>query len=218
MSPAVSQEFVLECEEIALERRGELGLGDQEALDPRVLADELLAIDVITVEHYRCLHPEAVGQLTERDAIAFNAVTVFHGSRALIVVNPSQGAAEAALSVAHEIAHLELEHERLRAPLFDEEGRRRSWRPTEELEAEYLAREMLVPRKGLRPVLARLGGMRRAVAAHFGVSSALIRQRLIETDPSPSEHPSGIEIPEDGPLRLRAIGGEGEPAAAASST
>jgi Zn-dependent peptidase ImmA (M78 family) len=217
MSPAVSQEFVLECEEIALERRGELGLGDQEALDPCLLASELLAIDVITVEHYRGLHPEAVGQLTERDAISFNAVTVFHGSRAMIVVNPSQGAAEAALSVAHEIAHIELEHERLRAPLFDEEGRRRSWHPTEELDAEYLAREMLVPRQGLRPVLARLGGTRGAAAAHFGVSSALIRQRLIETDPTPGELSPGIEIPEDGLLTLRAISGEGEPAAAGSS-
>jgi Zn-dependent peptidase ImmA (M78 family) len=213
MIRVVSQEFVLECEEIARERRGELGLGDQEALDPRLLAREILAIDVITVEHFRALHPEAVGQLTERDAVSFNAVTVFCGSRAVIVVNPSQGAAETAVSVAHEIAHIELEHERLEAPLFDDEGHRRSWHPAEEFEAEYLAREMLVPRQGLRPVLARLGGIRRGVGAHFGVPAGLIRQRLIETEPAPGEHHPGIEIPEDGLLRMRLGGGEGAPAA-----
>jgi Zn-dependent peptidase ImmA (M78 family) len=202
-------EFVLKCEEIALERRGELGLEDDEPIDPRRLAEDLLAIGVITVDHYRDRHPEAVGQLTERDAIAFNAMAVFHGTRCLIVVNPSQGSGDEALSIAHEIAHIELEHERLEAPLFDEDGTRRSWRPAEEAEAEYLAREILVPRRGLQAVLGldHVAGIRPRAATHFGVSPALIRRRLIETGLEVRERRPRIEIPADRAIELRPTNG-----------
>lgn len=198
-----SKEFVLKCEEISLERRGELGLVDDDAIDPRQLAEELLAIDVIAIDHYRDRYPEEVGQLTERDAIAFNAMTVFHGTRCLIVVNSSQSSADEALSIAHEIAHIELEHERLEAPLFDEMGTRRRWRPDQEAEAEYLAREIMVPGRGLRTLLTQVRGVRRRAASHFGVSPALIRQRVIETGPGEAAQGARIEIPGDGLLQRR---------------
>ncbi len=196
-----ANEFVLECEEIALERRGELDIAEWESIDPRRIAKEILAIDVVGVDHYRGLYPDEVGQLTERDAVSFNAMTVFHGTRCLIVVNPSQGSADEALSVAHEIAHIELEHERLEAPLFDEDGTRRSWRPGEEAEAEYLAREILVPRRGLRTVLTQFGGSRRQAARHYGVSPALIRQRMLETDAGTAGR-SRIELPTSGAIDM----------------
>jgi Zn-dependent peptidase ImmA (M78 family) len=203
MIRAFANEFVLECEEIALERRGELDIAEWEPIDPRRVAEELLAIDVIAVDHYRASYPDEVGQLTERDAVSFNAMTVFHGTRCLIVVNPSQGSADEALSVAHEIAHIELEHERLEAPLFDDDGTRRSWRPTDEEEAEYLAREILVPRRGLRTVLTQFGGVRRQAARYFGVSPALIRQRMIETETG-SGGRARIEMPASGNMDFTA--------------
>jgi Zn-dependent peptidase ImmA (M78 family) len=188
-----TKEFVLKCEEIALERRGELDLGLDRAVDPRRIARELLAIEVLAVDHYRDRHPDEVGQLTERDAGAFNAMAVFHGTRCLIVVNPSQGSEDEALS----IAHIELEHERLEAPLFDADGTRRSWRPEQEAEAEYLSRELLVPRRGLQMVLGRNGGLRPRAAARFGVSPALIRRRMIETGLGEPVRPAAIELPAD---------------------
>lgn len=192
-----TKEFVLKCEEIALERRGELGLGPDQAVDPRRLAEELLAIEVLSVDHYRDSHPDAVGQLTDRDATAFNAMAVFHGTRCMIVVNPSQGSADEALSIAHEIAHIELEHERLEAPLFDADGTRRSRRPRQEAEAEYLSREILVPRQGLQVVLARAGGGRQGAATCFDVSPALIRRRVIETGLGEPGRVTPLEMPTD---------------------
>jgi Zn-dependent peptidase ImmA (M78 family) len=182
MSEELPDEFRAECEEIALELRREIGLDSQDRLDPRDRAKDM-AIDVFTIERFRELYPDAVYQLAERDAEAFDAMAVFHGTRCLILVNPSQSPEEKALSIAHEIAHIELEHERLKAPLFDEEGRRRSWHPQEEAEAEYLARTMMVPKAAIEPVLARLDGSVGAAAAHFGVSVALLRKRMDETRP-----------------------------------
>jgi Zn-dependent peptidase ImmA (M78 family) len=180
MTLELPDEFRAECEEIALELRSEVGLGSQDRLDPRVRASDM-AIDVLTLEHYRGLYPEAVDQLAEQDDAAFDAMVVFHKTRCLILVNPSRSPEEEALSIAHEIAHIELEHERLEAPLFDEAGRRRSWHPRDEAEAEYLARTMLVPEVAIEPVLVGCEGSLRRTAEHFGVSVATMCQRLEET-------------------------------------
>ena len=221
MIEKLPDEFRAECEEIALELRREVGLGSQDRLDPRDRAKDM-AIDVFTIERFRELHPNAVAQLAKNDAEAFDAMVVFHGTRCLILVNPSQSPEEEALSVAHEIAHIELEHERLEAPLFDEAGRRRSWHPQEEAEAEYLARTMLVPESAIEPVLARCGGNIGEVAAHFGVSVRLLRQRMNETR-RPSELGAAVAAVDQAapPIQIsrrfgiyppEEVGGEPEPA------
>ncbi|HEU4905413.1 MAG TPA: ImmA/IrrE family metallo-endopeptidase [Solirubrobacterales bacterium] len=168
--------FVDECEEIALELRGELAVDDRTRLDPRLVADHL-AIDVQTIERFRRYLPEEVTRLAEEDVESFAAATVFRGTRCLILVNPSQSDIEQATSIAHELAHLELEHEPT-WPLFDERGRRRSWCAEEEAEAEYLAGAMLAPRSGVEPVLSDCSQDPRRCAAHFGVSPSLMRQRV----------------------------------------
>jgi Zn-dependent peptidase ImmA (M78 family) len=171
-----ADELVDRCEDIALELRGELGLGDQARLDPQDLAAHL-AIDVDSIERFRRSLPAEVRQLTEEDAESFAAVTVFCGSRCLILVNPSQTSREEALSIAHELAHLELEHEPT-WPLFDQSGRRRRWRANEEVEAEYLAEAMLAPRSGVSAVMSRLGHDPRRVGDHFGIGPVLTLRRF----------------------------------------
>jgi len=177
MTEALADEFVDRCEQIALDLRNELELGDQGRLDPRGLAGHW-AIDVHSIERFRKTLPEEVRQLTEEDAKSFAAATVFCGTRCLILVNPSQTDPGEALSIAHELAHLELEHEPT-WPLFDEAGQRRCWRPNEEAEAEYLAGALLVPRSGIEPVLSRLGRDPTKGAAHFGVGLGLLRRRVL---------------------------------------
>jgi len=168
--------FVDRCEDIALELRGELGIGDQARLDPKELAAHL-AVDVHSIEHFRPRLPDEVRRLAEEDVESFAAVTVFCGTRCLILVNPSQGSHEEALSIAHELAHLELEHEPT-WPLFDAAGRRRRWRANEEVEAEYLAGAILAPRSGVRALIARLGHDPRRISEHFGVGPSLARRRF----------------------------------------
>jgi Zn-dependent peptidase ImmA (M78 family) len=180
MNWVLPEAFRAECEELALELRREIGLDSQDRLNPRRRAEDM-AIDVFTIERFRDHYPEAVDQLAEHDAEAFDAMVVFHGTRCLILVNPSQSPEEEALSIAHEIAHIELEHERLEAPLFDEAGRRRSWHPRDEAEAECLARTMLVPEVAIGPVLRDCNGSIRDAAGHFGVSVATMCRRMEET-------------------------------------
>src|SRR6476646_6990642 len=166
MIEALSDPFVDRCEQIALVLRAELELDAESRFDPVDFASHL-AIDVDSIERFRDALPDAVGQLTEADIQSFAAATVFCGTRCLILVNPSQSPSEEALSVAHELAHLELEHEPT-WPLFDEAGNRMRWRADEEAEAEYLAGAMLVPRSGVAPVFSRLDRDPLGVAAHFG--------------------------------------------------
>jgi hypothetical protein len=171
-----ADEFVDMCEDIALDLRGELGLGDQARLDPQAVAAHL-AIDVDSIERFRDRLPVEVARLAEEDVESFAAVTVFCGTRCLILVNPSQGSREEALSVAHELAHLELEHEPS-WPLFDASGRRKRWSANEEVEAEYLAEAMLAPRSGVGAVMSRLGHDPRRVGEHFGVGPVLMLRRF----------------------------------------
>jgi Zn-dependent peptidase ImmA (M78 family) len=172
-------EFLDECEEIALELRGELGLGDQSRLDPRRLAAHL-AIDIHSVERFRETLPREVAMLTGEDAASFAAATVFRGTRCLILVNPSQSSQAEALSIVHELAHLELEHEPT-WPLFDERGRRRRWRANEEVEADCLAEAMLAPRSGVSAAMSRFAHDPQRVAGHFGITSRMLTKRVAAT-------------------------------------
>jgi Zn-dependent peptidase ImmA (M78 family) len=171
--------FVDRCEDIALELRGELGLGDQARLDPTELAAHL-AIDVHSIERFRDGLPDQVRRLTEEDVESFAAVTVFCGTRCLILVNPSQSTQEEALSVAHELAHLELEHEPT-WPLFDASGKRMQWRANEEVEAEYLAEAMLAPRSGVSALMTHLGHDPTGIGERYGVGPVLMLRRFKAT-------------------------------------
>jgi Zn-dependent peptidase ImmA (M78 family) len=166
--------FAEECEEIALEARAELGLDSQARLDPRRLAKHL-GIEVVSIKRYRHVCPAAVKQLTERDKMAFSAGTVFRKTRCMILVNPVHSPKRESNSIAHELAHLMLEHEPM--SLLDGAGRR-NWREEDEGEAHYLAGALLVPESGVAPVLDRMDWDLRSAADHFGVSDALMQIRI----------------------------------------
>lgn len=216
MTEGLPQAFAAECEKIALRLRSELDLDSQDRLDPRRVAAHL-EIGVVSIERYRDTCPDAVALLTEKDKGAFAAASVFCGTRCLIIVNPSQSDTEMALSIAHEIAHRELEHEPT-WPLFDQTGRGLEDHEQEEAEAEHLARAILVPEKGLEPVLARCGGNALLAAAHFGVSVKLMRRRIEEVGRRPAQAPPDRSFTAEPELVLRRLvgRGDGEPAPASS--
>jgi hypothetical protein len=174
MSDALPDEFVDHCEQIALEVRADLGLTVGDAFSPREFAEHQ-AIKVESIERFLPAFPDEVNRLIDEGSEVFAAATVFCGTRCLILVNPSQSKREEALSIAHELAHRELEHEPA-WPLYNEQGHRRQRSDGEETEADYLAGAMLVPRSGMD-----LGALERerleAAASKFGVSSEFIRSR-----------------------------------------
>jgi hypothetical protein len=174
MSDALPDEFVDHCEQVALEVRGDLGLEVSDAFIPREFAEHQ-AIDVESIERFLPAFPAEVQRLIEAGPETFAAATVFCGTRCLILINPNQSDREEALSIAHELAHRELEHEAT-WPLFDEQGRRRRWSAGEEEEADYLAGAMLVPRSSLEA--SGFGSDHQEATAHFGVSPALLRRRV----------------------------------------
>lgn len=103
----------------------------------------------------------------------FSAMTVFRGSRRIIVLNSDHAPTRQRSSLAHELAHLLLEHEPSRH-LMDGA---RMWDPAAEREADWLGAELLVPRPaGLS--ICRVGEVVDAAAARFGVSTQLLTWRL----------------------------------------
>jgi Zn-dependent peptidase ImmA (M78 family) len=115
----------------------------------------------------RLLEPEA----------GFSALTVCAGTRRLIVYNQRHPPGRRASSLAHELAHVILDHPP--GPVLDS-ARARLWDETLEAEADWQAGALLVPREGavawLRRERGPAGGER-----HFGVSRALFLWRVYQT-------------------------------------
>ena len=147
------------------------------ALDPRRLAD-LLEVRVTVPEQIPGLSRGAVLQLTRADRDSWSAVTISQDGKHLVVLNSGQSQARQASSLAHELAHIVLNHTTDRAVLSDEGFLfRSSYDSGQEEEASWLAGCLLVPRDGLLAV-GRRGTDPRRLAAKFGVSVDMIQWRL----------------------------------------
>jgi Zn-dependent peptidase ImmA (M78 family) len=169
--------FPAECERHALEVRADLGIEAEERLDPQALADHL-AIPIHSMGDLEAHCPDSVSQLRDRDRGCFSALTLFSGTKRLIIYNPAHAPGRQANSIAHEFGHVLLEHPP--APVRDADGHRH-WSGQHEREADLMAATLLVPRSGILPVMYRLGGDVSAAATHFGVSRQLMTWRFKKT-------------------------------------
>jgi Zn-dependent peptidase ImmA (M78 family) len=176
LQPAVLQESArAECEQIALETREEMKLTACERLDPCALA-EYLAVEMVPMDSLGEETSDAVRQLTKGQCYVFSAVTyVDRHSHLKIVYNSAHSPRRHANTIAHELAHILLEHDP--HPLFDARGRL-VMVAGEELEADYLAGALLAPRCAVLPVLDRCAEKVGRAAEHFGVSSNLMHERV----------------------------------------
>jgi len=170
--------FKAEAERIAAEIRSELSLNSTSRLDPRGLAAHL-GIPVLTIRDCARFADNGVSlkHLTRVDPDSFSAITVFIGSRRLIIHNEAHAPTRQANDIVHEIAHCLLEHPP--SPVTDHSGCRR-WDKTLEDEANWLAGALLVPREGAL-ALSRSGMTIADIAANFGVSEQLCRWRVNQT-------------------------------------
>jgi len=169
--------FPAECERHALEVRRDMSLEPADRLDPRALAAHL-AIPIHSLEEFETACPKSVAQLREVDRGCFSAMTLFIGARRLIIFNPAHAAGRQANSIAHELAHVLLEHPP--ASIRDDTGQR-EWSGEREREADLMAATLLVPRAGILPVMYRVGGNIGLAADHFGVSRQLMTWRFKKT-------------------------------------
>jgi hypothetical protein len=169
--------FKAEAEKVAQGVRAELSLGPLDALDCFALA-EAWGIPVVSVEELRVdgAKDGSVERLLSEDA-GFSATTVVLGTKRLIVYNPSQPPGRHASSLAHELAHLILEHEA--APAIGIGGCRH-WDGAQEAEADWLGATMLVPRESALEWMVENGDLEEG-AHNFGVSVELFRWRVNHT-------------------------------------
>ena len=165
--------FKTEAKWIAAQVRRELKIGMTDKLDHWKLA-ELLAIPVVGLSEFQASATRASRYFSEGEQSAFSAVTVFCGTRRLIVHNDSHSPGRQASNVCHELAHGLLLHEP--SPALDERGCRH-WSKQIEEEANWLSGVLLIPDE-----LAIAVVKRRIDPAHaaliYGVSVKMMNFRI----------------------------------------
>ena len=165
------------CERVSIEHRQALDIPVTTALDPRTLAD-YLGVRVLMPEDVLGVSANSLRQLTVIDQACWSAVTILQSGVTLVILNSAHPRTRQANSLAHELAHVILNHTSddakvsLEGFLF-----RARFDKEQEDEANWLAGCLLVPREGLlqadwlTPNPAEL-------AKRFGVSTDLVNWRL----------------------------------------
>lgn len=130
-----------------------------------------------TPEDLPGLDDGARNQLLQVDPESWSAVTISVRKSSVIVVNSSHSGTRQNNSVAHEAAHLILEHQATQS-FVTADGMvvMREYNGANEEEAICLAATLLVPREGLVHFLTKRWTDEQ-LAAHFAVSQDLLRMR-----------------------------------------
>lgn len=170
---ALRRGFKTEANEIARERRMELGLSLTSRLDPWQLAHRV-DIPVLALSELNGDAPGAVRRFQHVDAAEFSAVTVFDGSRRILVCDDAHSLGRQASDVGHELAHRLPLHEP--SPALDHD-KSRLWDPEAEEEADWLAGAILVSDETAVSIATRRVPSD-IVAEHYGVSEPMMQFRL----------------------------------------
>jgi hypothetical protein len=169
--------FKSDAERISELVRGDLGLRPLDRLDCFALAEEW-GIPVVSLGELRedGASEASIRRLMSPDA-GFSATTIVLGPRRLIVYNPRHEPGRKASSLAHELAHVILEHQP--APAIGVGGCRH-WDGEQEAEADWLGSTLLVPRASALAWMLENDDVD-AGASNFGVSVELFRWRINHT-------------------------------------
>jgi hypothetical protein len=169
--------FKADAERIAELVRRDLGLEPLDRIDCFALA-EAWGIPVVSLGELRedGASESSIGRLMSAET-GFSAATVVVGPRRLIVYNPRHEPGRRASSLAHELAHVILEHVAAHAIGV---GGCRLWDGRQEAEADWLGSTLLVPRAGAIAWMLQSDDVDSG-ARNFGVSVELFRWRINHT-------------------------------------
>jgi IrrE N-terminal-like domain len=165
--------FKTEAHRLAAEVRAELSLGPLDRLDPPALLASL-EIPVTPLSDFAATIPHAVEQLSAADPEAFSAVTVFCGTRRVVIYNDAHHPGRQSSDITHEAAHALLQH--APAPAFDPVGCRHLDRDQED-EARFLGAALLLTEEAAMDVVRR-GVPEPQAAALYGITPKLVRYRI----------------------------------------
>ena len=165
------------CENAAEDYRTALRLRLEDPLDPEDLAAHL-GVVVWRPEDVPELSINSLQQLTINDRDSWSAVTLRLGDTNLTIVNSAHPPTRQRSSLAHELAHLILDHKPDRIDLSPAGHLLlSSFEREQEEEAAWLSATLLVPRAGLRTA-CRSTRDPQTLADHFRVSLDMMNWRL----------------------------------------
>ena len=171
---ALRRGFKSEAEEIAKRVRAELGMGVAQSVAPEVLA-ELLGIEIRAGDEL--IPHERFVELKQIQDDAFSACTFRPSAdRVVVVYNPLSAKSRRRSDLAHELAHILLDHELSRIETLGDVTFL-SCDATQEEEAVWLSGCLLLPRALLLAEVRR-GSSTRDIARKCGVSEDMARYRL----------------------------------------
>ncbi len=159
-----------------------------EELRARVDADPARPLDLTAVAARRGVRVvsaadlvalERLQEIERIQAFSFSACTFDIDGHQIIVFNPIRSAARQASDVAHELAHIVLEHDLAEIQYLDGVPFR-TCQPGQELEATEFGGTLLLPRKVLLRE-ARGGATVGQVAKKFGVTTQMAQMRWNRT-------------------------------------
>jgi hypothetical protein len=164
------------AENVATNIRRDLDLPPHAPLSAHQLAGHL---DVLLWTPYDVpnIPDDVVAQLLERDPDGWSAVTCLVNDEARVIYNPKHSLARQNSDIAHELAHVILEHQPGKIVLsYDASIAMRSFDPKQEEEASWLGWSLLLPRPALaHATKARLDTTE--IARKWVVSEQLVEYR-----------------------------------------
>ncbi len=167
--------FKAAAERLAIEVRASMRLDYIERLDPRALAEHVGVLVFDLPEMRRLgMKEESLRFLLGRGRGEFSAGLFECSGVRVIVANTAHSVGRQASNIVHEVGHLLLCHE---PPTAIIEAGCRRWDSAMEIEADWLAGELLVPRRAVLEI-ARRQVDTEVAAQQFGVSRTLMEWRL----------------------------------------
>lgn len=168
--------FKAEAEREAARVRKELGLASHDRLDPRELASHL-SISVVDAADLVAI--SELEELERLQAYAFSAATFKIQDRKIIVVSPLRTKGRQNSDIAHELAHVMLQHDL--SEIKDLNGMPfRTCKPDEEEEATAFGGTLLLPRPLLLSAARRRASVEQ-IASDYDVTVEMARFRYNTT-------------------------------------
>ncbi|HUX05626.1 MAG TPA: ImmA/IrrE family metallo-endopeptidase [Acidimicrobiales bacterium] len=175
----VQRGFKTKARNLALEVRDEVGIGPHDPLDVYALAElyGLRIVDLSRLRDFGC-HSESLDYFLNDGSHSFSAAVLPIGRAHLIIVNDCHAPARQKSSVAHELAHVLLEHDFPGSICTDSHCR--AYDSESEEQAHLLGGELLIPTVAAHR-LAAYHVTDRGVAQVHGVSERFAKMRMDES-------------------------------------
>ena len=165
------------AENLAEGLRRELGTSPVGPIDLVALAQSL-GVKLLTPRELPGVSGDDLHQLLVRDRSGWSAASIKRNGVPLIIYNPAHSTGRQSSDIAHEIAHILLNHDP-GTIVLSEDGSfvMRSFVADQEEEANWLAWCILLPRRALEHCIRSKMSMEQ-ISAAFGTSEVLVRFRI----------------------------------------